>query len=163
MSLYEVLGVEPDAELAELRHAYLALARRHHPDRPGGDAARMRAVNEAWDTLGDPERRQRYDAALGTPAPVRPSTWSAAPEPATDERDDLDLDDRPIGATVVLPRWLAMLPVGLFAVSVGLFMLGVLLTLPALLGAGLMTFALSTLLFLASPFLALYASRRPGR
>ena len=38
MTHYEVLGVAPTAPIAEVRHAYVALARQHHPDRAGGDA-----------------------------------------------------------------------------------------------------------------------------
>ncbi len=50
MSPYEVLGVAPTATPAEIRHAYLMLARQHHPD-AGGDAEQMRRLNEAWAAL----------------------------------------------------------------------------------------------------------------
>ena len=50
VSPYEVLGVPPTATPAEIRHAYLTLARRHHPD-AGGDAEQMRRLNEAWAAL----------------------------------------------------------------------------------------------------------------
>jgi len=157
---YDILGVAPDVAASELRRAYVALAQRHHPDRPGGDAERMREVNEAWATLGDPVRRRRYDLGLREPFVSRHAVRS---EPFVVEADDVDLDDTPIGRTVVLPRWLALIPVGLFAASVALFFLGVLVGLAPLLGLALMTFALSTMLFFAAPFLALYASRRPNR
>jgi hypothetical protein len=49
-SPYQVLGIDPGASPAEVRRAYLALARRHHPD-AGGDAEDMRAVNDAWAQL----------------------------------------------------------------------------------------------------------------
>lgn len=164
-TLYDVLGVEPDADLADLRRAYLSLAQQHHPDRPGGDAARMREVNDAWATLGNPVRRQRYDATLRTPSPHRTASTTRSSSDSYDWYDDrgLDLDDRPIGPPVVLPRWLAMIPVGLFALSMALFGLGVLFAVPPMLGAALMCFALSVLLFFAAPFLALYSSRRPNR
>ena len=76
MSHYDVLGVVPAADAATVRQAYVALARQHHPDRPGGDAARMRAINDAWAVLGDPIRRAQYDRALATPepAPAPPET-----------------------------------------------------------------------------------------
>ena len=89
----------------EVRQAYVALARQHHPDRAGGDADAMRAVNDAWATLRDPARRATYDrdAAAAPPTPARP-----APEPrARTDLEDLlaDLeDDTPLGGQVVLPR-----------------------------------------------------------
>jgi molecular chaperone DnaJ len=43
---YAVLGVRPDARPDDIRRAWVALARRHHPDR-GGDPDAMLAVNEA--------------------------------------------------------------------------------------------------------------------
>ncbi len=66
---YEILGVGPKAQHDEIRHAYLAAARRWHPDRFGSSApieakkaeASMRRVNEAWRVLGDASLRRRYD------------------------------------------------------------------------------------------------------
>jgi curved DNA-binding protein len=62
---YTALGVAPDADEAAIKQAYRALARRHHPDvNPGDQAAedRFKAINEAYQALGDPERRRTYDA-----------------------------------------------------------------------------------------------------
>jgi curved DNA-binding protein CbpA len=59
---YEVLQVHPRAESDVIRAAYRVLARKYHPDH-GGDRARMIAINDAWDILGDPARRAAYDAA----------------------------------------------------------------------------------------------------
>lgn len=165
-SHYEVLGVTPTADEATLRRAYVALAREHHPDRAGGDAARMRALNEAWATLGDPVRRARYDRAI-----ARGDTQSVAAHPATDrpwsgpahnDDLDLDLDDRPVHGAVRLPRWLSLLPVGLFATSVVAFVVGLVLSSEAVVALALMAFVLSCLFFLAAPFVALFASRRPA-
>jgi curved DNA-binding protein CbpA len=61
---YTLLGVEPDATLAQIKRAYRKLARLHHPDTNPGDpqaAARFRQITEAYDTLSDPGRRQAYD------------------------------------------------------------------------------------------------------
>jgi molecular chaperone DnaJ len=60
---YETLGVRPDATAAEIRDAYRALARQHHPDRGPVDPGAMAAINEAYRVLGDPARRAVYDAA----------------------------------------------------------------------------------------------------
>ena len=60
---YEVLGVARTASAEELRRAYRAAARRTHPD-AGGDARDFRAVVRAWEAVGDPEARRRYDLSL---------------------------------------------------------------------------------------------------
>jgi curved DNA-binding protein CbpA len=60
---YEVLQVHPRAESEVIRAAYRTLARKYHPDVEGGNSARMIALNDAWDVLGDPVRRAAYDAA----------------------------------------------------------------------------------------------------
>jgi hypothetical protein len=68
---YDTLGLSPAATPEEVRAAYLAGARRFHPDHHGGpDAARrMQEVNAAWAVLGDPDARAAYDAQL---TPVEP-------------------------------------------------------------------------------------------
>lgn len=60
---YELLGVRPDATAAEIKSAYRALARSMHPD-TGGTAGTFRLLREAYETLGDPQRRAEYDNAL---------------------------------------------------------------------------------------------------
>jgi molecular chaperone DnaJ len=57
---YEVLGVSASVSHAELRRAYRRLLRQTHPD-TGGTAARFLAVQRAWELVGDPEDRARYD------------------------------------------------------------------------------------------------------
>lgn len=68
MNHYEVLGVARTASAAELRSAYRKLVRQVHPDQ-GGSATRFRAVQAAWETLSDPERRAAYDRTLAPPPP----------------------------------------------------------------------------------------------
>lgn len=61
---YKTLGVEKNADEKEIKKAYRKLARQYHPDvNPGiKDAeARFKEVNEAYEVLGNAEKRQKYD------------------------------------------------------------------------------------------------------
>jgi molecular chaperone DnaJ len=57
---YEVLGVGKTASADEIKKAFRRLAVQHHPDR-GGDEAKFREVNEAYEILKDDSKRKRYD------------------------------------------------------------------------------------------------------
>lgn len=60
---YAALGLNSAATLADIKKAFRQLAALHHPDRnPAPDAAaRFRAVQQAYEVLGDADRREAYD------------------------------------------------------------------------------------------------------
>ena len=58
---YNILGVGKDASDDEIKKAYRKLAHQHHPDKSGGDEARFKEVNEAYQVLSDKEKRSQYD------------------------------------------------------------------------------------------------------
>lgn len=60
MDHYKTLGVGKTATPDEIKKAFRKLAMSHHPDR-GGDASAFQKINEAYDTLKDPTKRQQYD------------------------------------------------------------------------------------------------------
>ncbi|MDN5275027.1 MAG: dnaJ [Candidatus Saccharibacteria bacterium] len=58
---YEVLGVPKDASADEIKKAFRKAAVKHHPDKEGGDEAKFKEINEAYEVLKDQQKRQRYD------------------------------------------------------------------------------------------------------
>jgi molecular chaperone DnaJ len=57
---YEVLGIGKSASADEIKKAFRRAAVEHHPDK-GGDEAKFKEINEAYEILKDPSKRQRYD------------------------------------------------------------------------------------------------------
>jgi hypothetical protein len=162
---YDVLGVSPTATDAEIRRAYLRLAREHHPDLQAARGRvsddRMRMVNQAWSVLGDAERRRSYDDDRREER--RAGRRQGMPDPEFVPYDDEDvdyaslLDDTPVRGTQV-PRWVQLLPVvllgvGLFATSAGLAA-----SFSPLLALGVICVVLSGLAFLGAPTLAVMRS-----
>src|SRR5436305_9031983 len=61
---YELLGVSRKAGAKDIRAAFRKLARKYHPDLNPGDKAaegRFKQLQEAYDVLSDPKKRQMYD------------------------------------------------------------------------------------------------------
>ena len=58
---YELLGISKDASADEIKKAFRKLAVKYHPDKEGGDETKFKEINEAYEVLKDPSKRQRYD------------------------------------------------------------------------------------------------------
>jgi molecular chaperone DnaJ len=58
---YKILGVPKNASEEEIKKAYRRLAHQYHPDRPGGNEAKFKEINEAYQVLSNKEKRAQYD------------------------------------------------------------------------------------------------------
>src|SRR5436853_708676 len=61
---YATLGVNKGSTEKEIKQAFRKLARKHHPDVNPGDKtaeSKFKEINEAYEVLGDPEKRKKYD------------------------------------------------------------------------------------------------------
>lgn len=58
---YDVLGIGKGASADEIKKAFRKLAVKFHPDKEGGDEAKFKEINEAYEVLKDASKRQRYD------------------------------------------------------------------------------------------------------
>lgn len=144
---YQVLGISPGATHDEIRRAYRAKARRHHPDARAGSGSSSReerdgatgtlamaTINAAWHILRDPARRRAYDVEIGLrpgrrPAETAPGSsdaggagdgreWAAAGIYAGfDEDDRLAGPARPADLLVMVPVVLVVAAVAMFFFS----------------------------------------------
>ena len=62
MSYYECLGISNSSSSDEIKKAYRKKSLLFHPDKPSGDAEKFKKINEAYQTLGDAQKRHIYDA-----------------------------------------------------------------------------------------------------
>jgi molecular chaperone DnaJ len=59
-NLYEELGLKRNATKSEIKSSYRSLVKQHHPDK-GGEKERFLAIQNAWETLNDPIKKEHYD------------------------------------------------------------------------------------------------------
>lgn len=58
---YETLGIGKNASDEEIKRAFRKLAHKYHPDKGGGDEAKFKEINHAYQVLSDKQKRQQYD------------------------------------------------------------------------------------------------------
>lgn len=93
---YQVLGVGPDADEKEIKKAYRSIIRYCHPDSPDCrmTTEELFEVQEAYETLADPEKRARYDRTRRSRGSARgKSVRSESPFRAARPRDPFHQDD----------------------------------------------------------------------
>jgi curved DNA-binding protein CbpA len=174
--LYVRLGVTPSASAADIRRAYLKLARVHHPDFHTNEADRqsnereMQSINEAWAVLGDPDRRRAHDERmrlsqldpLATGKPV-PGRYDFVPfDDGDDEIDPRLLEDVGVEGTEV-GRSVQLAPVVCFFGGLFGIIVGVMVNLTFLIAVGVVGLVLAMLGFLAAPAVAISRSIRAER
>lgn len=166
---YRVLGVPTSASDAQVRAAYVALARKYHPDFHTGDAhaaaeEAMQRVNEAWGVLRNPERRSEYDRSLkfgGGSSGTRGAPQSEwVPFDTGPDPDPADFDDRPIAGAAPLPRSITMAPAAGVAASVLVLAAGTLLSSRGMITLAVVGLAISLALFFLVPLFALSRAER---
>ena len=62
-NLYKELGLKENATQSEIKSSYRRLVKKHHPD-AGGEKDRFLAIQDAWETLNDPFKKEQYDKNL---------------------------------------------------------------------------------------------------
>lgn len=58
---YQILGISKGASEEEVKKAFRVLAHKYHPDKQGGDEAKFKELNEAYQVLSDSKKRAHYD------------------------------------------------------------------------------------------------------
>jgi curved DNA-binding protein CbpA len=109
MTHYDTLGVPKTASRDDIKRAYRRKSKAAHPDR-GGDHREMVAVNRAYDTLSDPDKRSRYDQTGEDGAPGKSrddmardavmQVFAAMVEQASDYDNVVDMVERMLKANL---------------------------------------------------------------
>ncbi len=64
-NLYEELGLKTNATQEEIKSSYRSLVKKHHPD-AGGETDKFLSIQDAWETLNDPYKKEKYDKTLSS-------------------------------------------------------------------------------------------------
>jgi len=171
---YQTLGVSSSASAADLRAAYLKLARANHPDQFNGSdrqqaETRMQQINEAWNVLGVKHKRKEYDKS-------RPESERSESTGSSEfrgrkhfrafdhgdgfDRSDIDEDETPIPGSKNLPQWAAFVPIGGVALGVPVMALGTMVGSGGLTVIGLMLLIFGAVSFLMMPLIVMARAER---
>lgn len=159
---YEVLGVALTASDTEIRRAYVALARRFHPDTNPDGEERMRSVNEAWAVLGDKQRRAAYDRARTRGETPDPGFRPHDPlDDGFDPRAQPDVPYRP-RTSVERERWglVTFAPVAIFAAAIVVAGAGFFLDTPFFIGVGVVLFSVACIAMIVVLLAAMVDARQ---
>jgi hypothetical protein len=158
---YDVLGVALTASDAEIRRAYVALARRFHPDTNPQGEERMRSVNEAWTVLGDRRRRADYDRTHARAATPDPGFRPHDPvDDGFDPRAQPDVPYRPHSRVERERRGLLTIaPVAIFAAAIGVAGAGFFFDAPLFIGAGVALFSVACIAMIVVLLVAMVDAR----
>lgn len=179
VTLYDVLGASAAASQAELRRAFVRQARRYHPDyhaqsdeRTRGEAeVRMRQLNDAWEILGDSDRRQAYDRTLrlGGPGPRAARTTAPSASRGRHAASGAARDWRSFaspGAGVDRPlsqRLVTFAPVAMLGFAVLVLASGILLRSSGTVFLAVFVAMLAAMGFILAPVVAMTEGARRGR
>ena len=84
---YQVLGIEKNSSTKDIKKAYYRLAKKYHPDQMGGDKKKFQDLFEAYEVLGDENKRQKYDTFGKTVHPYTYAQSSSPPNYNSSNRD----------------------------------------------------------------------------
>jgi len=173
---YQTLGVTSSASAADLRAAYLKLARANHPDQFSESErkqaeAKMQQINEAWNVLGVKHKRKEYDNSR--PKRERTETTGASQDfrgrkhfrvfdhgDDPIDRSDVDYDETPIAGSKGIPQWAAFVPVISIVLGVPTMAFGTMVGAGWMIVVGLMMLIFGGLSFLMMPLIVMARADR---
>ena len=88
MNYYECLGINKNASKDEIKKAFRKLSLQHHPDRPNGNSEKFKQINEAYETLGDHQKKKMYDLRNSGGIPGMPGMHNMGSMPGMGNPED---------------------------------------------------------------------------
>ena len=98
-NLYEELGLKKNATKNEIKSTYRSLVKQHHPD-AGGKKERFLAIQNAWETLNDPRKKEQYDRNLFSSSPSIDSLNRNWEEKFNSKKYNSSIKDREVEAWI---------------------------------------------------------------
>ncbi len=193
MDPYAVLGVARNASISQIRQAYVAQARRSHPDVRGGSAGageEMRRINQAWEMLSDSESRAAVDRRLraerhqsttrqsppkdsaqsrnadrfsGSASATNGFSHDTGDDPSSHFAGDSFTGDDSPLTRAELPAWLALGMPLTFVIGIFGVIVGAMTAAFVLVRLGVLLLIVAAMLFALSPFAVLIRSKTQHR